>query len=84
MIRTVNKVYGEPNDPNTVLASTDLGVNKLIVGSGNKGIKAFTPGPNQLLITDGIGNVTALPLNAGNKAIGTNEFGDIVLIDREE
>jgi hypothetical protein len=84
MIRTATKIYGEPNDPNTVIASTDLGVTNLIVGAGNKGIKAITPGPNQLFITDGTGNITTLALGVANKAIGTNEVGDIVIIDREE
>ena len=84
MIRTANKIYGEINDLNTVLANSDLGTGKLIVGNGNKGIKTFTPGPNQLLIVNENGEVDTLPLNLGNKAIGTNEVGDIVLIDRDE
>lgn len=83
MIRMSNKIYGELNNPNTIIANTDLGSGHLIVGNGNKGVKAFNPGPNQLFITDGNGNISTLALNVGNKAIGTNEVGDIVLIDRE-
>lgn len=87
MIKTNSRIYGEPNDPNTVIASTDLNINdtlNLIVGNGNKGVKAYTPGSNKLIISNGDGTLGVLDLGVANKAIGTDSEGNIVLIDREE
>lgn len=83
MIRDRNKVYGEPNDPNTILASSTLTPNRIIVGDGNKGVKVYSPGSNCILITDGNGVVSSLSFNRlVNKAIATDGSGNIVLIDR--
>jgi len=81
MIRSSAKIYGEVNNPDTVLATTELVTNKFIVGDGNKGIKVAEIGPNAMLISNEDGTVTGLDL-LPNKAIGTDEFGDIVLLDR--
>jgi hypothetical protein len=83
MIRDRKKVYGEPNDPNTVLASGTLTANRLIIGDGNKGVKVYSPGSNCILITDENGVVSSLSFNGlANKAIATDGSGNIVLIDR--
>jgi hypothetical protein len=83
MIKSNSKVYGEINDANTLLSTPDLGTDKYVVGSGNKGIKTFTPGANQLLIVNADGTVSALPLGVANKTIATDGTGTIVLIDKE-
>ena len=83
MIRTKDKIYAEPNDPNTVVSNGSLTPNKYVVGNGNKGVKTFAPGPNCILITDGVGGISALSFNGlANRAIATDETGNIVLIDR--
>lgn len=82
MIRTNNKIYGEKNDPNTVLASNDLGTNKYVVGSGNKGVKSISLSPNTLLVSNEAGELIPLTL-LPNKQIGTDSSGNIVLLDQE-
>ena len=83
MIRDANKIYGEVNDPNTVLASANLTANSYIVGDGNKGIREFRPGANRILISDASGNLTSISHMTANQAIATNSNGDIVLVNRE-
>ena len=85
MIRSKNKIYGEPNDPNTVLAPTSPSPNQWIVGDDLKNITAYLPGPNRILITNGTGQLTALSFSGqANKIIGTDDSGNIVLYDRSD
>lgn len=69
MIRDKNKVYGEVNDPNNVIATGTLMEGAPVIGAGNKGIKTLniTSGP-VLLYQDANGNLKQLPLVA-NKLV---------------
>lgn len=81
MIRDKNKIYGEANNPNTVLASGTLTENQLIVGAGNKGIKTLlSTGKNIVWIQNGI--VQLLPFTATNKVLGTDADGNLVWKDQ--
>lgn len=81
MIRDKNKIYGEPNDPNTVIATGTLTANSLIVGAGNKGVKSLLSSDKTIIwIKDGI--VQQLPINVANKILGTDENGDLVWLDQ--
>ena len=81
MIRDKNKIYGEANNPNTVLASGTLTENQLIVGAGNKGIKTLlSTGKNIIWIQNGI--VQLLPFTAANKVLGTDADGNLVWKDQ--
>lgn len=86
MIRDKNKIYAEPNDPNTVVSVDNLAIEPneyYIVGHGNKGIKHHTAPPRSILITDANGNLTSLSYsNKPNTFIGTDGAGNIVLLDR--
>jgi len=85
MIRTRSKIYGEANDSNTVEATHTTTVNKWLKGRGNKTIGGHIPGSNQILITDGSGNMSTLSLiGQFNKFIGTDDEGNIILVDRSE
>lgn len=80
MIRTKHKIYGEKNDPNTVIAGGTLTDSALIVGAGNKGIKTLlSTGRNLIYVKDGI--VKQLPFTAANKVLGTDENGNLVWLD---
>ena len=79
MIRDKNQIYGEPNDPNTVLASEPLVANKYVVGAGNRGIKTYDAGNKKIMITDQYGRVSCISYDVPNKCIGTDINGDIVL-----
>lgn len=81
MIRDSQKIYGEPNDINTVLANNELGSNHYVVGAGNKGVKEYNPGSKRILLIDENGNATSISYDMANKAIGTDENGNIVLKD---
>lgn len=82
MIRDNNNIYGEANNPNTVLAAGTLSENTLIVGAGNKGVKNLlsTNSKNILWIKNGI--VQTLPITLANKVLGTDENGNLVWLDR--
>lgn len=82
MIRDKNKIYGEANDPNTVLAAGTLGVDRYIVGAGNKGVKQFAPGAKRILITGADGLAGSFAFGTPNKAIGTDGNGNLVLLDQ--
>lgn len=83
MIRDNNKIYGEVNDPNTVLSQGILPNNELIVGDGNKSIKTFSPGGNNIIYLKN-GVVSSFPLNMSNKMLGTDESGNLTLLDYNE
>ena len=51
MIRDKYKIYGEMNDPNTVTVVDELPNNAIVLGAGNKTIKAVTSFPKA---TDGL------------------------------
>lgn len=81
MIRDKDKIYGEPNDPNTVLAGGTLDLNNLIVGAGNKGVKKLeSTGKVLIWVKDGI--VQQLPVVSANKVLGTDENGNLVWLDK--
>lgn len=79
MIRDKNQIYGEANDPNTVLANGILEANKYVVGAGNKGVKQYDAGSKKLMITDEYGRVSSISYNVPNKCIGTDINGNVVL-----
>lgn len=81
MIRDKNRIYGEMNDPNTVLASGTLAANKFLVGAGNKGVKTYAPGAKRVLTTDENGDVSSFEYGTPNKAIGTDASGNLTLLD---
>ena len=83
MIRDKDKIYGEVNDPNTVLATGTLQGNKLLLGSGNKGVKTYNPNTNAkclpYLNTDG--TIANMPLNVGAyKVLGTDASGNLTTL----
>ena len=81
MIRDNKKIYGEVNDPNTVLASGTLSEDNLIVGNGNKGIKTLlSSGKAIVWVRNGI--VQQLPFTAANKILGTDADGNLVWLDQ--
>lgn len=78
MIRDKNKIYGEVNDPNTVIATGTLQGNKLLLGSGNKGVKTYTPNINakSLPYLNADGTINKLSLNVGaHRVLGTDANG---------
>lgn len=81
MIRDNNRIYGEMNDPNTVLASGTLTANRYVVGAGNKGVKTVSPGAKRIMTTDSSGNVASFAFGTPNKAVGTDANGNLVLLD---
>jgi len=81
MIRDGNKIYGEANDPNTVLSTNELTNNKLVVGAGYKGVKSYEPGSKRILHLDSNGLVSSISYGTPNKCIGTDASGNLVLKD---
>lgn len=81
MIRDKNKIYGEMNDPNTVIATGTLTPEMIIVGAGNKGVKTFDPGAKKIIYTDTSGIPKGFSYNTANKVIGTDSSGNLVLKD---
>lgn len=84
MIRDKNKVYGELNDPNTVIAEpASLTDKKYVVGNGGKTVKSFQPGPNRILYTNPItGKIDGFHFNIPNRLIGTDSSGKLSLLER--
>ena len=82
MVRSKSKIYGEVNNPDTILADAVIDTDKFIVGSGNKGIELGILSPNQLLVINSDGTVTGLALGVANKAIATDGAGNVILIDK--
>lgn len=80
MIRDATTIYGEPNDPNTVLASGILTQDALIVGAGNKGVKTYSSVGKQLLYLRN-GEIQELSFAVANKVLGTDENGNLVWKD---
>lgn len=81
MIRDNEKIYGELNDPNTVLATGTLTNGKPIVGAGNKGVKVYDPGSKKILYLDASGLLNGFNYNVANKIVGTDASGNLVLKD---
>lgn len=80
MIRDANKIYGEANNPNTVLASGTLGDGALLLGAGNKGVKTLlSTGKNIFYIRNGV--LMELPFAQANKVLGTDENGNLIWKD---
>lgn len=88
MIRIRDKIYAENNDPNTVLrANTSHNPGGLLIGLGNKSVRNFSAPVNvpAIILISNNGTVTNLNLNGQiNKVIGTDNDGNIVLIDRRD
>lgn len=80
MIRDASTIYGEVNDPNTVLASGILSQDSLIVGAGNKGVKTYNSVGKQLLYLRN-GEIQELSFAVANKVLGTDESGNLVWKD---
>lgn len=81
MIRDKNKIYGEANDPNTVLASGTLTDGYLLVGAGNKGVKTLLSS-GKVIIWVKNGEIQQLPFTAANKVLGTDADGNLVWKDQ--
>lgn len=80
MIRDAETIYGEANDPNTVIAAGTLTDGNLIVGAGNKGVKTLlSTGKVILWVRNGI--LQQLPFTAANKVLGTDADGNLVWLD---
>lgn len=83
MIRDKNKIYGEVNDPNTVVATGTLQGNKLLLGSGNKGVKTYNPNTNAkcLPYLNVDGTIANMLLNVGAyKVLGTDASGNLTTL----
>lgn len=85
MIRTKHKIYGEPNDPRTVVFTDSVFTGTyLVVGTGNKGIRRLQVPRNSILISNtGDGQISYLTLGP-NQVIGTDAEGNIVALSRSE
>lgn len=81
MIRDKNKIYGEANNPNTVLASGTLTDGYLLVGAGNKGVKTLWSS-GKVIIWVRNGEIQQLPFTAANKVLGTDADGNLVWKDQ--
>ena len=81
MIRSADKIFGEMNDPNTVIATGQLEEGKLIVGAGNKGIKTVDLGAQKLLYVNENNKISGLSYNVRNKIIGTDYNGNLIFRD---
>lgn len=80
MIRDKDTIYGEVNDPNTVIAEGILNEGALVVGAGNKGVKILESTGKQIIwIQNGI--VKQLPISFANKVLGTDQDGNLVWYD---
>lgn len=85
MIRTKSQIYGECNDPNTVITAEGRNGN-LVIGAGNKGVRRYV-GPEvasssfAILIVKN-GEVDVLILGSPDLVVGTNGSGEIVTIER--
>lgn len=82
MIRDKTKIYGEPNDPNTVLAEEVLTTGKLLIGAGNKKVKVLDLVGKQLIYQNSSGIASGFNYNVANKIIGTDANGNLVLKDQ--
>ena len=79
MIRDKNKIYGEANDPNTVLADGALTNNHIMLGANNKGAKVLNTA-SAFISTDINGNVHTTTATA-NKLLGTDANGNPIMTD---
>ena len=79
MIRDKNRIYGEANDPNTVLADGALTNNHIMLGADNKGAKVLNTA-SAFISTDVNGNVRTTAATA-NKLLGTDANGNPIMTD---
>lgn len=79
MIRDKNRIYGEANDPNTVLADGALTNNHIMLGANNKGAKVLNTA-SAFISTDINGNVHTTAATA-NKLLGTDANGNPIMTD---
>jgi len=82
MIRDKDKIYGEVNDPNTVVATGTLQGNKLLLGSGNKGVKTYNPNAKCIPYLNADGTITNLPFTklGPYKVVGTDNNGNLTAL----
>jgi hypothetical protein len=81
MIRDLSKVYGEVNDPDTVLSESNLTSNKYIVSKDSKRVEAYTPGTKRILATDENGKLFSVSYNNPNLFVGTDENGKLTVYE---
>lgn len=74
-------MFGEKNDPNTVVATGILETGKPVVGAGNKGIKTIDLGTKRILYTGSDSQLKGFNYGTANKVIGTDSSGNLVLKD---
>lgn len=85
MIRTKSQIYGERNNPNTVITAEGQ-TGSLVIGAGNKGVRRYI-GPDvstsslAILIVKN-GKVDVLMIDSPDLVVGTNGSGEIVAIER--
>lgn len=81
-VRTKSKVYGETVHEDAVTSQTTIVVDRFVIGNGVKEIREFIPGPNTILVSLGDGTISMLDFHGQtNKLIGTDEDGNIVLLE---
>lgn len=90
-VRTKSKIYGETVHEDAVTSQQpDIVVNRFVIGDGVKEIREFIPGPNTILVSFGSlgggtivdGTISMLDFHGQtNKVIGTDENGNIVLLE---
>lgn len=92
MIRSKNKIHGELNDPNTVLASDNLNKGVLVRGFDNKSVRgpeyrSFRSGV-YVVNDSGVQNLNSAFNFASGSArdtiIGTDDQGNIISIPRSQ
>lgn len=81
MIRDKNKIYGELNDPDTLLCEEDLDQAQLLISVGNHYVKPYRPENNSIIIYDSNGKPGCLPYTIPNKCVGTDAYGNLVMRD---
>lgn len=84
MIRNQTKIFGEPNHPDTVLATELLESDSLVVGAGNKGVKPLLHGSKEIVYIDQTGKVKTLSYNSPNMYLCTDSGGDLVFRPEED
>lgn len=84
MIRDKNRIYGEMNDPRTVIAEKFLEENKFVVGAGNRGVKTYVPKTKNSILVVRNGVLEEFPLSGQNKLVGSNSYGELEFLDMKQ
>lgn len=87
MIRDKSKIFGEQNDPDTVLSKSIMKDGALVLGAGNKGVKVldlstvFVPA---IIYIDATGSVNVLSTKGQeNKVLGVDGNGNLKFVSLE-